>query len=294
MHSFLRAIGFSNIHTREELNDLVKLILEKSSEKTNVSVSNHVILQEISMKFTDNMGISLRGELSQQGEFHLEHYYPYYIGNRISTTEEVLINKKVDTESYTGMCDDNRIGVSLIFYLQNIMEYLNHKMASKHPAGTLPITLSALSVEGKILLGIDNNEKALKNAFYETKRRNQLISEAKRGNQDAIDSLTIDDIDLYAMITRRSRHEDVYSIVESTFIPYGSESDNYTVIGEIADTKLITNEFTNEEIYELLIDCNDIMFNLCINKSDLLGEPAVGRRFKGNIWMQGHVNFTEC
>jgi len=37
---------------------------------------------------------------------------------------------------------------------------------------------------------------------------------------------------------------------------------------------------TNEEIYMLLLNCNGLFFNICINKADLLGEPQVGRRLK--------------
>ena len=43
----------------------------------------------------------------------------------------------------------------------------------------------------------------------------------------------------YAMITKRIQKEDVYSIVDTTFIPYGSESDNYTVIGTIHSCRLM-------------------------------------------------------
>ena len=113
------------------------------------------------------------------------------------------------------------------------------------------------------------------------------------GNQEAIDSLTIDDIDMYTMISRRAKTEDIYSIVESSFIPYGSESDNYTIIGTILDYKLVTNRMSGEQVYCLRIDCNDLTYEVCINKFDLLGEPKRGRRFKGNIWMQGHVSLPE-
>jgi hypothetical protein len=37
------------------------------------------------------------------------------------------------------------------------------------------------------------------------------------------------------------------------------------------------------------IECNDIFFDVCINEKDLMGQPAIGRRFKGNVWMQGTV-----
>ena len=38
--------------------------------------------------------------------------------------------------------------------------------------------------------------------------------------------------------------------------------------------------------------CSDIILRVCINKSDLFGEPKEGRRFKGVTWLQGHVDFT--
>jgi len=36
-----------------------------------------------------------------------------------------------------------------------------------------------------------------------------------------------------------------------------------------------------------------LSFRTCINKEDLMGEPGIGRRFKGNIWMQGSIDFSE-
>lgn len=51
----------------------------------------------------------------------------------------------------------------------------------------------------------------------------------------------------------------------------------------------ISNIITNEKIYCIKVSCNDIIFSVCINKNDLIGEPMVGRRFKGNIWMQGSI-----
>ena len=47
---------------------------------------------------------------------------------------------------------------------------------------------------------------------------------------------------------------------------------------------------TGEQVYQLLVNCNDLIYDVCINKLDLLGEPQPGRRFKGNIWMQGYAS----
>ena len=54
---------------------------------------------------------------------------------------------------------------------------------------------------------------------------------------------------------------------------------------------MFKNILTGEDICQLTIESNDMQFDVCINKSDLLGEPAVGRRFKGLIWLQGQMHF---
>ncbi len=292
MHSYLRAIGFSDIDNRTDLNQLLDLVRDEATGIRSEKTGSNTELTEISKVFGEGFGITLRGEYDRSGVFHMEHYFPYLSGPQVSTSEEVGINKRVDTEAYTGMCDDYRLGVSLIFYLQNVVDYLEKKNQNMPMSTNFPISLAALSLEGRILLPIEKDEIQVRNITAETKYRNNLIAEAKKGNQDAIDSLTIDDIDTYAMVSRRAKKEDIYSIVDTSFIPFGSESDNYSIIATILESNLIVNNHTKEELYDLQLCCNDISFRLCINKKDMMGEPAVGRRFKGNIWMQGSIAFT--
>lgn len=291
MHSYLRAVGFSNINNRVDLDKLIGIVMDQPTGKYSIKKSDKSVFTEISRDFGEKIGITIRGEYDEKGFFYLEHYFPYFTGSRVTAKEEIVVNKRVDNEAYTGMCDDLRLGVSLIFYLQNVVDFLNRNTMKNGESSVVPVILSALSIEGSILLGIETDTNQAKKKSAESKQRNKLISEARKGNQEAIDSLTIDDIDLYAIISRRSKYEDVYSIVESSFIPYGSESDNYSIIGTIVDWKSVKNVYTNEELFDILIECNDLVFNVCINKLDLQGEPMTGRRFKGNIWMQGNINF---
>ena len=86
-------------------------------------------------------------------------------------------------------------------------------------------------------------------------------------------------------------NEDILSIVDSYFMPYGIESDQYSILGEIVDYRMENNKMTGDKICLLTLDCNDLIYDVCINEKDLLGEPAIGRRFKGVIWMQGKVNY---
>ena len=150
--------------------------------------------------------------------------------------------------------------------------------------------LSGLSVDGCILLPMKQKKaKTLNTVDSDKKDRKQLIAEARDGDEGAMESLTMEDIDLYSSITRRIQNEDILSIVTTYFMPYGIESDQYSVLGDIIEFTEEKNIITNEKIYCIKVSCNDIIFRVCINKNDLIGEPMVGRRFKGNIWMQGSI-----
>ena len=150
--------------------------------------------------------------------------------------------------------------------------------------------LSGLSVDGCILLPMKQKKaKTLNTVDSDKKDRKQLIAEARDGDEGAMESLTMEDIDLYSSITRRIQNEDILSIVTTYFMPYGIESDQYSVLGDIIEFTEEKNIITNEKIYCIKVSCNDIIFSVCINKNDLIGEPMVGRRFKGNIWMQGSI-----
>ena len=121
--------------------------------------------------------------------------------------------------------------------------------------------------------------------------RDRMIAAARDGDQDAIESLTLEDIDMYAAISRRSKKEDVLTIVESYFMPYGIACDQYSIMGNILNVQLVQNSLTEEFIYILTLECNELTFDICINKLDLLGEPLPGRRFRGTVWIQGMVDF---
>ena len=73
-------------------------------------------------------------------------------------------------------------------------------------------------------------------------------------------------------------------------MPYGIECDQYNVLGEILDFTTNKNTLTGEEIVQFTLESNDMQYDVCINTKDLLGEPKVGRRFKGLIWLQGRLH----
>ena len=51
-----------------------------------------------------------------------------------------VIERHADKESFAGACDDLRIGVTLIFYLQNAAEYLQQREKGNILPGGQPLT----------------------------------------------------------------------------------------------------------------------------------------------------------
>ena len=289
LHSYLKAVGFSRVKSRKETENLLEALISSATEKKVYKINEEITAAELVADVGDNIGIIIRGEYDKDGKFYVEHFVPYYWGQHVSTAEATYISKRVETDGYTVMCEDYRLGVSLIFYLLNAIDYKNAKRKGLHEL--YPIRLCGLALEGKILLPTLRTEYQMAQKKEEIIARSKLIIEAKRGNQEAMETLTMEDIDQYAVVSRRIRTEDVYSIVESTFIPHGTESDNYMIIGIIKDVKVIDNFLTQEEMYILYLLCNEVDIEVCINKKDLLGEPLPGRRFRGVIWLQGIIEF---
>jgi hypothetical protein len=292
MHQYLRAIGFSKIK-KEELEAIFSNIVKYPTVEKAATDSEGNEFVEISKDFGDFFGITLRGIYRDDDTFEIEYYYPYFFGSKISTTETVDVEKHAEKESYAGICDEVRIGVTLIFYLQNVVDYLAYHYGKGSRNMARGVILGALSTDGKIILPINKTEKQINHIKEETSDRNYLIAAAREGDEDAIENLTLEDIDTYSLLSRRILHEDILSIVDSCFMPYGIESDQYSIIGEIMDCRLLSNSYTGENVYALEILCNDMTFSLCINQKDLLGEPEVGRRFKGVVWMQGSIKYKD-
>ena len=148
MHSFLRAVGFGSVKSRSDEEKLINLVIDNATEKQVFCMSEERSVVELMMEVAEDTGIVVRGETDARGIFHVSHYFPIRRGATITTEEPLFVNKRVDTDAYTGMCDDYRIGVSLIFYIQNVVDFLKNPIRKKERR-RCPVYLSALATEGK-------------------------------------------------------------------------------------------------------------------------------------------------
>lgn len=313
MHRYLRAIGFSKVKKREELQKLIHEVVvtaisknhtkeEVSSKKKQkkywsamdiVADDDEQVYAELYLDFATDAGICVRGQFDEENTFLYEYYFPYLKGRRISSNEDITVERHAEKESYAGICDDIKVGVSLIFYLQNMIPYKRLKALKMLPVKGTALIISGLSVNGTIMMPIIKNEQEKRKIKRAANERNQLLAQARMGDEEAIESLTLDDMDTYTTISRKIQKEDVFSLVDTYFMPYGVECDQYSILGEIIECHQEQNRITKEEIIFMMIECNELTFDICINKEDLFGEPAVGRRFKGTVWLQGYIDFPQ-
>ncbi|SHI45028.1 DUF3881 family protein [Parasporobacterium paucivorans] len=293
MHSYLGAVGFKEIQNIKEVRKLIEKVIKDPDERRMIHLGNGDNIVEIKKEFMDGMGIIVHGYMDEEDEFNIEYYYPYIMGDYAQPGEDVVVEKHISKNSHSCISEDLRVGVSLIYYLQNNLDYVNLSEEGRKLKKRYPVRFAALSMNGTILLPIRKTESDKRKDKVALKNRKNLLKAAKNGDPDAMESLTIEDIDTYTKISRRILKEDVFSIVDSSFMPYGVECDLYTVVADIVDVKSIVSPETKEEVYKIHLNCNELLFTVGINKKDLLGEPEPGRRFKGSIWLQGTVDFNE-
>lgn len=293
MHSYLRAIGFSKINNKSEQNKLITTILNHSNDFREIELPSGVRFTQINKFLGENIGLSIIGEYDEEGYFNIDHSFPYCNGVFKTSQSDIQIELHSDKEAYSVVSDDYNLGMSLVYHLNNISDYKEIICFNNPYFISKKIKFGALSIDGKILCGIhlDYIAQPYENQPISNKERKKLVDKAKSGDLDAYEKLTINDMDTYALVQKRIQEEDIFTVVETYFMPYGIDNEKYSIMGIIIDMKEIINDFSGEMVYNLSILCNDIKLNVAINSYDLQGEPKIGRRFKGIIWLQGKVNF---
>lgn len=302
MHKYLRAIGFSSIQKRKDYESLIRFCVQDSTDRAyttkapvdaGTETDEDLMTAVFCKDFADGMGIAVCGEYDEQNHFSYDYCFPYLRGEGITSYEDITVERHADKESYAGVCDDIKVGITLIFYIQNIVPYIKARNSGTLPVTGTSLTLSALSCRGSIMMPLKKDEQDIKRTQRALNSRNRLMEAAKRGDESAIESLTLEDMDTYTSISKKIQQNDIYTIIDTYFMPYGVECDQYSIMGEILSCELVENKVTNEQIYKMQLLCNELTFTMCINKLDLYGEPLPGRRFKGIIWLQGKINYPD-
>lgn len=286
MHNYYKAIGFGKGYSKLLIRNIINKAVQEYKEENKEDVFGKLI--EIFVQFNKSMGLAIHGEFIDSERFEVEYAFPYVKAKNYSFYDSVMIEKNVSNYSFSAGCENNNTGVTIIFYMQNALDYVNKNFPQKVSA---EVGFSGLSLSGKILFPVMEYDEYNKSYNKLRQNKSKMIVDAQNGDESAMENLTLDEMNEYTKISKRIQNEDVLSIVNTSFMPYGMQCDRYSVIGKIMDIEECINRITREKIYNITMECNDVIMNVAINEIDLIGKPMVGRRFKGNIWLQGNIRF---
>lgn len=302
MHLYNRAIGLKSIQSRKEMDDLVEKICKEAIASQRIEYlkppkaedypDDGMLEAQINADLFEMGGLSVRGLYNPiSGEFSVSYVFPYARGSVLTMqyNEELIVERQIAGNAFLVHCCMPFAELSPIFYLMNQVEYLQNHVENVKDDGFF--SMSALATEGKIIFPVMQSEKQKQECNALTQKRDSLVDKALSGDKEAIDNLMLDDYDTISDVCHRIEHEDLYSIVDSSFMPSGLECDLYSVVGNILYVSSFTNAVTGEEVLCLELECNNMDISVYINSKDLLGIPKEGYRFVGKIWLLGYIDY---
>ena len=262
------------------------------SEIFRIAIDDDLDFLEAYKLFTESVGILIQSHYIKNETFSIINCYPIGISKDVSTFEIPRVYQYSSGDRYVAVIEDPSIGIPIIFDIINnveLMKNLKDDYLMKYSSSRI----SGLSNYGMVMLPLKKEPGDIKKSTIISDKRKKLITSARNGDERAIESLTIKDIDKNEAVSRKVQNEDIYTIVDSYFMPDidGLECNRYAILGDIENVSCQENSITKEKIYSLLVRVNDVPINVFINSEDLLGEPVEGRRFKGDVFLQGYINF---
>ena len=130
------------------MKEIILDVIKNYDEKNVVEDHPDGVFAQFSRFYGNDCGITVCGQYDDDNRFHVEYYYPFFRGTGITTQEQVTVERHADKDAFSAACDDLRIGITLIFYLQNAAEYM------KESKKLLKLTVFDGERERTILSGI--------------------------------------------------------------------------------------------------------------------------------------------
>lgn len=286
---YIRALGFSDYDSKDKAEELVGAIIENPAAKYVWQTKDDINFVEFYKEYGKGFGLVVRGIINQQDEINVHSLVPSTRSNYLIDTHEVDVVQMEEKDVYHAFCEEIASGTPLSFYLQNLKEY--NELEIEKDVYIEGVRLSGYCVEGTIILPIDKDHTDVLLEEEEEKIRRELLEQARKGDEDAMNILDEEAEDASRMLQERLKKEDILSVLEGFFVPVGEQDDVYSVLGNITHVELLVNRVTNEEVFHLDLSCMNVPLEVYLNKKDLVGQPTPGMRFKGTCWLHGEIDF---
>lgn len=289
MESPITAIGFSEIDKKYTLEQIVAEILDKPTTQQASRRNNKDIVAEYVKEFGKDMFVMVRIVMhseDKEAKIEVEQCEPYLRSSYTIDVEELSVEAIDDEFNYYVICEEKETGIQFIFWLQNVIEYVE---ALAHKKTFNQVKIAALAMEGTIVLPIEKDEEDEAEEKEEKEKIKVMLQRAREGDEEARAELEAEEKEMDDQLKERMYQEDFLSIMSGYFVPTTLVDANYAILGEIKEMTTRRNIKTGEEVYLFTLDVNDMPLEVMINKKQLIGMPSVGMRFMGTCWLQGTI-----
>lgn len=289
MESPIIAIGFSDIDNAYNIEDIVNEILSTPTKQIASRSSENDIVAEYLQIFAEDTYLMVRLVVRadrKQNKIEIEQCEPYLTTDKVLEVEDLTVECVDDDYTYYAACEEKQTGMQLVFWVQNVVEYIE---VQNDDIEIEKIKIAALAMEGTIVLPIEKDES---DEIFEKEERDKIklmIQRAREGDEEAKLQLEREERELDEQLKERMKEEDFLTIMSGYFVPTTLVDAIYAILGEIKSIQTRINKKTKEEMYLFTIDVNDMMLDVMVNKSTLVGTPSVGMRFMGTCWLQGEL-----
>lgn len=289
MESPITAIGFSDIDKKYTIEEIVGEILEKPTNQQASRKNGKDIVAEYIKEFGKDMYVVTRIVMRTENDetkIEVEQCEPYLDSRYTINVQELSVEEIDDEYNYYVICEEKETGIQFIFWLQNVIEYIE---AEEHRQNFNQVKIAALAMEGTIILPIEKDEEDEEIEKEEKEKIKVMLQKAREGDEEARAQLEEEEKEMDDQLKERMYQEDFLSIMSGYFVPTTLVDANYAILGEIKEMTTRKNEKTGEETYLFTLDVNDMPLEVMINKKQLIGHPSVGMRFMGTCWLQGTI-----
>lgn len=282
MIAYIKALGFSQYTTKDKARKLIRQIINRPTNKRRQTLQDGRVKFQYYKEYGLNFGLAVHGEMDETNEkLEVQMISPLAEGAEPVAIYMPEFLPEDEQGVISCFCEDKKSGTPFSFYVQNADYQLEQ-------AEALPdfeaVRLSVYSVDSLVILPVSGGEDESERQYFE-----ELLSEARTGDEEAIDRLQNDAKEASKAVRDRLKTEDILTVVESYFFPMSDYEDVYSFLGKIVTQDKLTNDVTGEEIYRFVVKSMAIEFALYINAQDLVGQPQVGFRIKGVGWLQGEL-----
>lgn len=290
MKSPITALGFLGIDKEYKLEEIVGEILDSPTKQMATKIQKKGIVAEYYKEFDKDVYMMVRIVVeakAKETKIEVEQCEPYVDTVNTLEVEEVMVECVDDNYTYYVICEEKETGMQLIFWLQNVVEYLdNEELGYKYNK----VHVVGLAMEGTIILPIEKDEDDETFEREEREKLKVILQKIREGDEEARQLLEDEEKELDEQLKERLKEEDFLSIMSGYFIPTTLVDATYAILGEIKHISKRKNNKTNEEMYLFTLNVNDMDLDVMINAKLLVGVPSVGMRFMGTCWLQGTLH----